>query len=1048
MKIDGWHIDGYGVHHDRGVTDLPDGLTVIAGANEAGKTTLQDFLVGMLFGFTASNRPDHHAPLRGGTYGGRLLITDDEGTPFTIHRGSRKSSLRITGPEGPVADPEAELQRLRGGATKDLYLALFAVHTDELDELRALTDDQVRERVFSAGILGAGRTAQAALSQLTAERDGLWKPGARSADKYLLRRLRDDLTTARGTLAEARRQATGLAGLLHRIGTVEADRDRAYAARRELQDRRSLLFVVSNQWPTWAEAAEARGELDQLGVIDPLPADAGVTLDQLLGRRDDLSTEADAAAEALAEARASLAAIDPPGPALAHAPAIADLAASLGVEQERATTIGRLADAVADAEQALAATLASIDPTADEAWLDDHPLRPAAASELRTLAAAVQATEQRAAAADDAARRALAAHQDDLAELAAREAALAERPDHPVERARRAVEDASTLVTILTQRDTVAHRLAVAQQPAPAPPAPALPSYLAPALLGAAVLAMAVGLGAGVTANAAIGAVIAVLGVVLAGLAAAARRAAHPDAATAAAPVADAASSLTHQLSELDAALEPLLATFGLTDRPTLAEATNLRLRADQLAHEASQLHQERAAVADRRIALEARGARLAQQHAAEADDARTALHDARAQWEHWLTAHRLPTSLDAASAADLIEAIGRARHLQATLHAQRSALADARRAQADHTARVQALARSTGLADDADAGRRPLAVIAELDEARRQAEAAEQAQRTQAVAVEAAKAHHRRADERAQAAAEALHQHLARLGADDVEAARARIERAERADRLRRTITQAERDLTTSIGPDPERLDAARDLLTRADPVRWRQDLDDYDQHLRAIDGRIEDLTAEHAHLTAERQHLERSADVAAAELRVADLEAQLTEAIERFATLTTAHRLVEATLARYQRERQPDVVKRASAHFTAVTDGRYQRLEVRDRDIVAIDRAEREVRADQLSKGATQQLYLCMRFALAESYARTTSLPLLLDDIAVHADDGRLPRLASVVATVAAQHQVLVFTSHAHTVAQLQAASPHARLIELDGPAGSARRMGLAAG
>ena len=94
MKIDGWHLDGYGVHHDLGVTSLPHGLTVVSGPNEAGKSTLQDFLVGMLFGFTASNRPDHHPPLRGGTYGGRLLVTDDEGTSFTIHRGARRSSLR------------------------------------------------------------------------------------------------------------------------------------------------------------------------------------------------------------------------------------------------------------------------------------------------------------------------------------------------------------------------------------------------------------------------------------------------------------------------------------------------------------------------------------------------------------------------------------------------------------------------------------------------------------------------------------------------------------------------------------------------------------------------------------------------------------------------------------------------------------------------------------------------------------------------------------------------------------------------------------------
>ncbi|MCB1262487.1 MAG: AAA family ATPase, partial [Acidimicrobiales bacterium] len=199
MKIDGFHIDGYGVHHDLGATDLPDGLTIVSGPNEAGKTTLQHFLVGMLFGHTAVNRPDHHAPLRGGTYGGRLVVADDTGRRLTIHRGARKSSLRLNDDDGPVAD--GELQALLGNATRDLYQSIFAVHTDELDELKALSDEQVRDRVFSAGVLGAGRTAQQALTALAAERDELLRPGKRTSDKYAIKRLQAELVEARAALA-------------------------------------------------------------------------------------------------------------------------------------------------------------------------------------------------------------------------------------------------------------------------------------------------------------------------------------------------------------------------------------------------------------------------------------------------------------------------------------------------------------------------------------------------------------------------------------------------------------------------------------------------------------------------------------------------------------------------------------------------------------------------------------------------------------------------------------------------------------------------------
>ena len=35
MKVHGWHIDGFGVHHDVHVDDLPDGLTIVTGPNNA-----------------------------------------------------------------------------------------------------------------------------------------------------------------------------------------------------------------------------------------------------------------------------------------------------------------------------------------------------------------------------------------------------------------------------------------------------------------------------------------------------------------------------------------------------------------------------------------------------------------------------------------------------------------------------------------------------------------------------------------------------------------------------------------------------------------------------------------------------------------------------------------------------------------------------------------------------------------------------------------------------------------------------------------------------
>ena len=49
MKILSLHIEGFGKFHDLDIS-FKDGLNVVYGKNEAGKSTLHTFIRGMLFG--------------------------------------------------------------------------------------------------------------------------------------------------------------------------------------------------------------------------------------------------------------------------------------------------------------------------------------------------------------------------------------------------------------------------------------------------------------------------------------------------------------------------------------------------------------------------------------------------------------------------------------------------------------------------------------------------------------------------------------------------------------------------------------------------------------------------------------------------------------------------------------------------------------------------------------------------------------------------------------------------------------------------------------
>ena len=84
-------LEGYGRFSGREI-EFADGLQVVLGANEQGKTTMRHFILDMLFGqIPASSPPNQNQALRrpwgdNGPYGGRMRYCLDDGQEFEIRR--------------------------------------------------------------------------------------------------------------------------------------------------------------------------------------------------------------------------------------------------------------------------------------------------------------------------------------------------------------------------------------------------------------------------------------------------------------------------------------------------------------------------------------------------------------------------------------------------------------------------------------------------------------------------------------------------------------------------------------------------------------------------------------------------------------------------------------------------------------------------------------------------------------------------------------------------------------------------------------------------
>ena len=227
---------------------------------------------------------------------------------------------------------------------------------------------------------------------------------------------------------------------------------------------------------------------------------------------------------------------------------------------------------------------------------------------------------------------------------------------------------------------------------------------------------------------------------------------------------------------------------------------------------------------------------------------------------------------------------------------------------------------------------------------------------------------------------------------------------------------------------------------LSSGDPVSWEAQGEAAKEQVTAAEREFQRARDAERDMAQQLEQLRSSHEIATLEMERLSLATQLEDALSEWTVLGLAEGLLEATFARYEREKQPAVIARAGELFTDVTAGRYVQL-VADEDdraarhgIDAISARDERVDSGSLSRGTAEQLYLCLRLGLAETHAeRTVSLPFVLDDVLVNFDPGRAAAVTRAIVLLSRSHQVLAFTCHPHIVEVFRAADPACTVIEL---------------
>jgi len=963
VYIEGWGVDGFGVFRDYEERGLPEGLCLFLGPNEAGKSTLLAFLRGVLFGFPPRKAALHYPPQYGGRHGGRVFLGGAEGS-ITVERevGTKTPWIMYA---NHVESGDAAVRRLLGGVDDALFRSVFAFSLAELADFASLSSAGVSERIFSAGIAGAGPIAGSVSKRLEKDASELVRPRRGGRGNDLLRRLGEAEAAAR----EAARQAEGYPGLVEEEAALGAEVDRIRRAGDDADRRERRARLLSDAWPAYHDLRSARGQLRVLEeTIGPSGAGYGAD-DGLL----QLEPRAAAAARTVELQRDRLARLPElrilaEGRKIALRRRLADLGPGWDVERVRSldASLPRQQEA-RSWSRAHAEAIAGVD--------EARRVRSAAVATLAALDEQIRETEKELGTpqkigpeALDSADAAISRLRADLQSLGLMENDLQGRH------------------AVLDDRRRQWRALETAR---PAPPW----GVLGLACLTAAILLLLGGVWLAATGAIAYGLLVVAGAVVFATGATTIRgwasrdvqrrRAAARDAVDMQAEI-DALAGGIEDLEERrrvrEARVTANALVAGLPAQPSFGDVETrfgelAVFRRETTAREQAERRLEGLAV-ERKSALAA----LVQADAAvvEAQVTHQAAEEGRQAFQE---AAGLPEAVAADDAPDLLRAIQIAQ----------DAIRDAEEADRQHLVVLR-------LVDEWQTEARDLLAAAD--------EVLARASGTTGPATHTV-------------SGSQLVAQIEQLAARCSLAIQAREEVDEQRRLLAERIRAREDDIAVRVGHGPQAAASLAELETgRLED--WALEAERAAAEAVAAQDELETVIRVHHDAGQRRRRLEESADVAARRLAAEGVRTELGQVVRRWEVITAARALIDHTLADYRLTRQPPVLAEASRYLSQITGGAYDRvIEADGEGFLVLDEHGGAKSPDRLSRGTVEQLYLCLRLGLAAEFARgATPVPIIMDDVLVDFDPVRARATAAVLLDFATRHQVLFFTCHPHTV------------------------------
>ena len=273
MRISSLTVDGFGVWSGLELADLGGELIVFYGPNEAGKTTLVEFVRSMFYGFSPQRRSQYLPPVRGGRGGGGVHVAAGAKN-YTITRHPDDSAHTIetlVSEDGQIVDDASTLPALLGGVDESIFNNVFVFGLREIQELATLSDTQAADELYNLA-LGLDRVSLVdVLAELETSRNRLLGADDRPSLVTQLLGQRERLQGEIDVLSQSTLRYVSLSSQRDRIA---ADVSRLESEISGLEQQARELALARGLVERWQERLVIDDRLRTLVGLDTLPTGA------------------------------------------------------------------------------------------------------------------------------------------------------------------------------------------------------------------------------------------------------------------------------------------------------------------------------------------------------------------------------------------------------------------------------------------------------------------------------------------------------------------------------------------------------------------------------------------------------------------------------------------------------------------------------------------------------------------------------------------------------------------------------------------------------